>query len=295
MKKTILIAGCGDIALRTATLLQANYRLLGLYRNKTNLNRLRAHGIIPIFADLDHVKHLDNLTGIAQTVLHLAPPPNHGVRDTRTSNLLAALSRAPKRRAPILPQQFIYISTSGVYGNCNGSLIDETYPVNPSSARALRRTNAEEQVRGWGIRNQVKVAILRVPGIYAHDRLPLARLRQGTPNLMQQDDSYINLIHANDLANIICKTLHYAKPGRIYHASDDSKLKMGEYFDLIADRFNLARPPRIFRNQAKDVISPGMLSYLDESRRLKNQRMKKELHVNLYYPHVADGIKVNNL
>jgi nucleoside-diphosphate-sugar epimerase len=290
MKKTILIVGCGDIALRTALLLKPRFRLLGLCRNLTSFDRLRAHGIIPISGDLDYAGQLEKLSGIAQIVLHLAPPKNCGVRDVRTANLLAALTKQSKLRERILPQQFVYISTSGVYGDCNGSLIDETHPVNPSSERALRRISAEKQIREWGVRTHVKVSILRVPGIYANNRLPLARLRKGSPTLVAEDDSYINLIHANDLARIICSTLHYAKPNRIYHACDDSQLRMGEYLDLVADQFSLPRPPRILRHQAKGLISPGMLSYLDESRRLKNTRMKKELHVSLCYPDILSGI-----
>jgi nucleoside-diphosphate-sugar epimerase len=295
MKKTLLIIGCGDIALRTAPLLNTHYRLMGLCRNSTNFDKLRLHGIIPLSGDLDHPKTLNKLAGTAQMVLHLAPPPNHGIRDTRTANLLATLARRPKKQSLILPQRLVYISTSGVYGDCNGALINETRPVNPGTERALRRNDAERQIRNWGKRNHVNVSILRVPGIYAADRLPLKRLHNRTPRLTPEDDSYTNHIHANDLARIIYSALHYAKHGRIYHACDDSHLKMGEYFDLVADHFNLPRPPRIKRNQANGLISPSMLSYMDESRRLTNIRMKHELHIKLYYPTVFEGIRNDSM
>ncbi|GJL72186.1 MAG: NAD-dependent dehydratase [Nitrosomonas sp.] len=295
MKKTLLIIGCGDVARRVAPLLNTRYRILGLCRNPENSSKLRQHGIIPLSGDLDHPKTLNKLAGSAQMVLHLAPPANHGVRDTRTANLLAALTRQfsiryPRAKTLILPQRLVYISTSGVYGNCDGALIDETRLVNPGSERALRRINAERQIRHWGKRNQVNISILRVPGIYAANRLPLKRLRDAAPVLSPEDDSYTNHIHANDLARIICSALRYAKHGRIYHACDDSHLKMGEYFDLVADRFGLSRPPRIKRNQADGLISPAMLSYMDESRRLTNNRMKRELHITLHYPTVFEGI-----
>ena len=293
MKKTLLIIGCGDIALRTAPLLQKQYRLLGLCRNSENFNTLRLHGILPLLGDLDRPNTLIKLTGTAQTVLHLAPPVNHGIRDNRTTNLLAVLTRQLKKKKTILPQRLVYISTSGVYGNCNGALINETQPVNPSSERALRRVNAERQIRNWGKRNQINVSILRVPGIYATDRLPLKQLRDKNPMLAPEDDSYTNHIHANDLARIISSTLRYGKHGRIYHACDDSRLKMGEYFDLIADRFDLPHPSRIKRDQANGVISSNMLSYLNESRRLTNCRMKNELHISLIYPTVFDGVNRN--
>ncbi len=290
MKETLLIIGCGDIALRTAKLLQAHYRILGLLRNSDNAGRLRSHGIIPVYGNLDSPESLEKLTGIAQLILHLAPPPNHGLRDNRTAHLLSALSKQTKNKAPILPQRFVYISTSGVYGDCHDALIDESHPVNPENDRAIRRIDAEKRIRSWGKRNHVPIAILRVPGIYAADRLPLKRLREGHPAILDSEDSYTNHIHADDLARIIVAALHRAKSGRIYHTSDDSHLKMGAYFDLVADHYGLPRPPRITRSQAYEQISPGMLSFMKESRQLKNLRMKKELRVKLLYPTVYEGV-----
>lgn len=290
MKKTLLMVGCGDIALRTAPLLQDKYRVLGLYRNLKSIDRLRSHGIIPIYGDLDFPKTLKKLAGIVQIVLHLAPPPGYGLHDLRTTHLLSALSRPTKTHKRILPQQLIYISTSGVYGDCHGALIDETYPVRPVNERAIRRVDAEKQVRRWGEREHVHVAILRVPGIYAEDRLPLNRLRENHPALIDVEDSFTNHIHADDLARIICAAIKYAKPHRIYHASDNSQLKMGQYFDLVADHFGLPRPPRISRDEAQQQISPAMLSFMNESRLLNNLRIKKELHVKFMYPTVSDGI-----
>jgi nucleoside-diphosphate-sugar epimerase len=128
-----------------------------------------------------------------------------------------------------------------------------------------------------------------VPGIYALDRLPLARLRQkACLTLVPEEDSYINHIHADDLAGIVVAALRHAPPGRIYNVSDDSSLKMGEYFDLIADHFELARPHRITRAQAEGgLISQNLFSFMRESRRLMNKRMKRELHVSLRYPTVS--------
>lgn len=298
MKETLLIVGCGDVALRTAKLLQVHYRILGLLRNLDSAGRLRSHGITPVYGNLDSPKSLEKLAGIAQLILHLAPPPNHGLRDNRTAHLLSAISKRTKNKAPILPQRLVYISTSGVYGDCHGASIDESRPINPQNDRAIRRVDAEKQIRSWGRRNQVPVAILRVPGIYAADRLPLKRLHEGHPAIVDSEDSYTNHIHADDLARIIVAALHRAKAGRIYHTSDDSRLKMGEYFDLVADHFGLPRPPRITRNQAYEQISPGMLSFMKESRQLKNLRMKKELRVKLLYPTVYEGVAAaptNNL
>lgn len=291
MKKTLLIVGCGDIALRTVPLLKDKYRVLGLYRNAKSIDCLRSHGIIPIYGDLDFPKTLKKLTGIAQIVLHLAPPPGYGLQDRRTAHLLSALSGSHKNLYRILPQRLIYISTSGVYGDCHGALIDETYPARPVNERAIRRVDAEKQIRRWGQREHVRVSILRVPGIYAENRLPLNRLREGHPALIDAEDSFTNHIHADDLARIICAAIYHGKPHRVYHTSDDSQLRMGQYFDLVADHFGLPRPPRITRNQAQQQISPAMLSFMNESRILNNLRIKKELHVKFVYPTVGEGIK----
>jgi nucleoside-diphosphate-sugar epimerase len=292
MKQTLLIAGCGDVAFRAAPLLQAHYRLVGLYRRPENLASLRLQGITPVFGDLDIPGSLSKISGLAHAVLHLAPPPSLGRHDTRTANLLAALTRTrrpkTKIKAAMLPQRLVYISTSGVYGDCEGRLVDETHVLNPQTERALRRVDAERQLRSWGLRTGVSVSVLRVPGIYAGNRLPLARLREGIPALLPEEDSFTNHIHADDLARIVLAALRLARPGRVYHACDDSHLKMGEYFDLIADRFGLPRPPRVSRAEAEGQISPGMLSFMRESRRLMNTRLKHELHVNLRYPTVRD-------
>jgi len=292
MKQTLLIAGCGDVALRAAPLLHAHYRLLGMYRRSENRESLRLQGITPVFGDLDIPDSLSKISGLAHAVLHLAPPPNLGRHDARTANLLAALTRTrrpkTKIKAAMLPQRLVYISTSGVYGDCEGRLVDETHVLNPQTERALRRVDAERQLRSWGLRTGVSVSILRVPGIYAGNRLPLARLRDGIPTLLPEQDSFTNHIHADDLARIVVAALRLARPGRVYHACDDSHLKMGEYFDLVADRFGLPRPPRISRAEAEGQISPGMLSFMRESRRLINTRLKHELHVNLRYPTVRD-------
>lgn len=251
MKKTLLIIGCGDIALRTALLLNKHYRVLGLTRRAENFKKLRSYQIIPILGDLDQPASLKRLSGIADTVLHLAPPPNMGLKDTRTRHLLAALSRQYFRAKGRIPHRLLYISTSGIYGDWGGKWVREYSSVNPYNDRAWRRLDAEQQIRKWGRCTGCHVTLLRVPGIYAADRLPVARIKQGTPTLIAEEDSYTNHIHADDLARIIVAALHFGKMGRIYNTCDDSSLKMGDYFDLVADAFKLPHPPRISRAQAK--------------------------------------------
>jgi len=280
--RRLLIIGCGDVALRTIPLLKQGYRVFALVRNAAHFARLRAMGVVPLTGDLDDRNSLARIAGLADEVLHFAPPPNSGVHDKRTRNLLCTLSQGK------LPKRLVYISTSGVYGDCGGAWVSETHPLKAISPRSQRRVDAERQIRGWAIRNQVKAAILRVPGIYAADRLPLSRLQQGTPGIVASEDSYTNHIHADDLARISIAALQRGQACRVYHASDDSHLRMGEYFDSVADAFGLPRVPRISRAEAQRVLPESLLSFMNESRRLTNQRIKRELKVRLTYPTVAD-------
>ena len=285
--RRLLIVGSGDVALRAIPLLKTGYRVFALLRDPAKRAAIRELGAIPLLGDLDDRASLARLSGLADAVLHFAPPPNGGVRDTRTRNLLSALSRG-RGRTRSLPLRLVYISTSGVYGDCGGAWVSETHPLHSASARSQRRAEAEMQIRVWARRNRVNASILRVPGIYAADRLPLARLQQGTPGIIDSEDSYTNHIHADDLAHISAAALLHGKPCRVYHASDDSQLKMGEYFDQVADAFGMPHVPRVSRAEAQQVLSPVLLSFMNESRRLTNRRMKKELGVKLIYPTVAD-------
>lgn len=270
--------------MRIIPLLTRRYRVFALVRNVARCEGLRALGAIPLPGDLDHRASLARVAGLGDIVLHFAPPPSTGTQETRTSNLLGTLSRG------VLPDRMVYISTSGVYGDCLGAWVSETRPVNSQTTRAHRRSDAEKQIRCWAKRNRVKACILRVPGIYAADRLPLKRLQQGTPCIVDSEDSYTNHIHADDLVRIIVATLRNGSACRVYHASDDSQMKMGKYFDRVADTFGLQHVPRISRGEAQRVLPESLVSFMNESRRLTNQRMKNELDVELRYPTVDDWL-----
>ena len=292
--KRLLIIGCGDVGMRLIPLVRARYRVFALTRDPAQCAALRALGATPVLGDLDKPQTLSAIAGIAHDVVHLAPPPARGLADTRTAHVIAALGKSYRRHSGnrgTLPQHFVYISTSGVYGDCGGEVAPETRPLHPQTARARRRVDAERRLRAWGARSGVPVSILRVPGIYAADRLPLARLERGTPALRDEDDSYVNHVHADDLARLVIAALHHASPGRAYNAVDDVPQKMGAYFDLVADRHGLNRPPRIARSEAARVIPANLLSFMSESRRLTNQRIKRELRFTLRYPSVHSGIE----
>ena len=286
-RPVLLIVGCGDVGLRVARLLRGRWRLLGITTSAERKAELRAAGIVPLVADLDAPATLQRAAGLADAVLHLAPPPLQGRSDPRTASLLAALARRGSVR------RIVYGSTTGVYGDCGGERFDETRPVTPATDRAWRRVDAEQRLRLHGRRTGMPVTILRIPGIYAGDRPgghPRERLARGTPVLAREDDVYTNHIHADDLARACVAALHRGLPQRIVHASDDTELAMGDYFDRAADLCGLPRPPRITRAQAKEQLSPMLLSFMSESRRLSNERMKRELRLVLRYPTVDSGL-----
>ena len=273
------------MALRLVPQLTKKFRVYALVRSLAGAAKLRALDVVPIIGDLDQRASLQRIGGIADMVLHFAPPPNSGAIDSRTKNLIAALNSRGS-----VPRRLVYISTSGVYGDCGGAWVDETRPVKPASPRGIRRVDAEKRLRDWAITSNVRLSILRAPGIYGDGRLPEARLRAGTPVLAAADDVYTNHIHADDLAHIALNALYRARNNRVYNASDHSEMKMADYFDLVADLLKLERPPRVNRADAQAQLPKELLSFMGESRRLQNLRLIKELKMKLVYPTVRDGI-----
>ena len=262
----LLVVGYGDIARRALPILERRFRLTRLSRRDG--------------ADLDVPATLG--VHAADALLHCVPPPATGERDLRTANLLAALSASPRR--------VVYISTSGVYGDCDGALVDETRPVNPQAPRARRRLDAEQQLERWCAARGSTLVILRAPGIYAAERLPLERLRARLPVLRAEDDVYTSHIHADDLARSVARALDEDAPAGIYNAADDTQLHMGDWLDLVADHAGLPRPPRAPRREIERLVPAPMLSFMQESRRLDNRRLKVQLGVTLRYPTVHAGL-----
>ncbi len=305
MKKAqkILIVGFGDIGRRVAGILGVSqrYQVTALVRKNNVALRdptaAKSPRLTMVRGDLRNMRALEKLPRTADTLLHFAPPPGTGIRDRHTRNLLAVLEKRrillpQTRRATMLPRRIVYISTTGVYGNCHGEVIDETRPVRPESARARRRVSAERQLFKWGRSHGVAITVLRAPGIYAAGRLPLERLKRRTPVLTKEDDVFTNHIHADDLARAAFQamTQQRPKPFRIFNVVDDSQLRMGDYFDLVADTFDLSRPPRVGRTEAEGVISPMLLSFMSESRRIGNARLKRELKFQLRYPTLESAL-----
>ena len=312
-RRTLLLVGCGDVGGRIGRLLARHardrLRVVGTARSDEQIARLRGLGIVPLRVDLDDARTLPRLAAFSDWMVDLAPPPDAGPADPRSVRLIAALSRRYPRPARVgraatsgrpaspstaPPRRWVYVSTTGVYGDCAGAEFDETRPVAPRNERAVRRVEAERRFREATRRAAarasplapVRAAILRVPGIYGHDRLPLERLRRRLPALATDEDVFTNHIHADDLARLCWAAVFRGLPGRVVHAVDDSDLKMGDYFDLVARAFDLPQPPRVSRAELAATVSPVMLSFMSESRRLRNRRLKRELRVRLRWPTV---------
>ncbi len=293
-RERVLIIGCGDVGLRAARALGGGrrVRLLALSSTPERQAALRAQGITPLSGDLDDARSLRRLAGLGTRVLHLAPPPSGELADWRLDPRTRALVRALAQRS--LPAALVYGSTSGVYGDRQGHWVSEATPAQPLTPRAWRRVDAEAAVHWLGRATGVRTTALRIPGIYASDReggTPRERLLRGTPVLRAEDDVHTNHIHADDLARACVLALWRGRPQRNVNVSDDTELKMGDYFDLAADLYGLPRPPRVARDAAGDQLPLVLLSFMSESRRLHNQRMKTELGLRLRYPTVAEGLR----
>lgn len=284
----VLIVGCGDVGVRAAGLLKNASRVYALTSSESRVAHLQQQGIAALRGNLDEPASLRRLAGVASHIIHMAPPPLQGRSDPRTRALVQALLLRSS------PQAVVYGSTSGVYGDCAGALINETQVLNPQTDRAHRRVDAEAWLNAWGSRGFPRINVLRIPGIYALDReggTPRERLQRGTPVLQAADDVYTNHIHADDLARATVLALWRGKTLRPLHVSDDSDVLMGDYMNWAADLWQLPRPPRISREQAQTALPAMALSFMSESRRMQNQRLKTELRMKLRYPTVREGLQ----
>lgn len=289
IKQGLLIIGAGDIAFRALPWLKDRFRVFALCRSAPQAAHWRSHGAIPVLGDLDQRKTLSRLRGLASYVVYTAPPNPHTPGDPRLKRCLAVLNEAG-----IIPCRVVYISTTGVYGNKDGAEVSETSPVRPDSARAQRRVAAEQLLRAWTRRQLCwgsrRSLVLRAPGIYAADRLPLERIQAKTPALLAEEDSFSHHIHAEDLAHALCLALFRGGSSRIFNVVDDSRLKMGDWFDAVARRFGLPPVPRLPRSEAEKTLSPALWSFVRESRQIQNLRLKEELMPRLRFPTVEAGL-----
>ena len=285
-QKTVLIVGCGAIGRRVAALLPASqFDVTGVVRSNESAERLAKAGVRAICIDLDRPKPGIDLGGCQyEDIFYFVPPPPSGQQDLRMRAFLDTL------QGEMSVRRIVYISTSAVYGDCQGAWITETQPLKPATPRGHRRQDAEQQLLAWCKAQATQWIILRVPGIYGPGKFPLERLRKGTPVLCEEDSPYTNRIHADDLATICVAAIYSSIFNAVYNVSDGQPGNMTDYFFQVADAAGLPRPPVVNREEAQTVLSPGMLSFLQDSRRMDNRKLLRDLGIVLQYPNLAAGL-----
>lgn len=279
----IYILGCGDLGRRVALHYgELGQSVRGVVRSCSSAEQLRAIGVDALVSDLDRPPLPDLSLGFS--LFYFVPPPPSGSVDTRIGNLINTFTEEGA------PRRLVYLSTTGVYGDCDGEWVDEQRQPRPVAQRALRRWDAEQSLRQWSRKSGCQLVVLRVAGFYGPGRLPLQRLREGLPLVCEDEAPFSNRIHIEDLVSVCVAAMTQGRSGEVYNVSDGHPTTMTDYFDRIADLAGLRRPPKISLEQAKGQLSPGMLSYLQESRRLRNQKMLDELGIELKFPDLASGL-----
>lgn len=284
MKQPVIV-GCGYVGTRIARhYLEQGIVPIALTRSAEGVARLAQAGIEALRLDLAS-DPLGDVPWADAQVFHCAPPPGEGETDPCTRRLIAAFSEHGH------PRRLVYLGTTGVYGDCGGNWIDETHAERPVAARSLRRWDAEQALRAWSENAGADLVILRVAGIYGPERLPLARIRAGAPMVRVEEAPFTNRIHVEDLVQVCLAAMERGVAGAVYNVSDGHPSTMTEYFLDVAAAAGLPAPPLLSLEQASSRLSEGMLSYLSESRRLRNDRMLNQLSVTLRYPSLSDGLR----
>lgn len=283
----ILIAGCGYVGQRLAARLRDRFEITALVRSNDKAAALERQGLKTVVIDLDRPRLGSSIPERLnqEAIVYLAPPPGAGESDLRLDRFL--------HLAFVPPKSFVYMSTTGVYGDTEGARVDESTPVMPLTERARRRVSAEEMTRVWCHERRVRRVVLRVPGIYGPGRLPLDRLKKSEPVVHPDDAGISNRIHVDDLVAACEAAIENKEARGVYNVTDGNSISSTAYFDLVAKLSGLPSPPRVSMEEAQLTFSPERLSFLNESRRVANDRMLKHLGVTLRYPDLEAGIRAS--
>lgn len=279
------LIGCGYVGGRLASALaEAGHQVAALQRRERGDQTLEAAGVQFLTGDLDRPGQLPELPTGGSRLYYLAPPANEGVSDMRLAGVLASLPQWG------LPARVIYVSTTAVYGDCAGEWVDETRPVKPGSARARRRVDAEQRLQAFSDRYGVPATILRVAGIYGPERLPLQRLAQRAPVVLEAEAPFSNRIHVDDLVRVLLTAGESDQPTGIFNVADGHPTTMTDYFQRVARQAGLPEPPQLPWAEAQEHLSPTMRSFIQESRRVDITKLTRDLGVVLRYPELEEGI-----
>ena len=289
----ITIIGCGFIGKKLIQRLLQNSainpnQITAIVKSKESQSVLNDSEIQSLTLDLDNMSSElpEALKNKPDILYYFAPPPPKGDYDTRAKQFLQSLTTNTDAQ----PQKIVLISTTGVYGNCHGQWIDESTPLNPQVARAKRRVDAEQQFQTYCQDHSIPMVILRVSGIYGAGKLPLKRIKARTPIVREEDSPFSNRIHADDLTEICYHAGLDDSIEGIFNCADGHPTTMYDYFMRVAHSLQLPEPPAISLEQARTKLSQGMLSYMDESRRIDNKKLLDAFPMTLKYPDLESGL-----
>ncbi|MEF8792492.1 NAD-dependent epimerase/dehydratase family protein [Thiohalorhabdus sp.] len=271
-RPVVAIAGCGYVGMRLAHWLAAGgYAVLAGSRDPGALRHRLPRNALAFRLDLDSGAGVAALAA-ADRVVAAYPPPRGGTNDPRSARLVAAMADRGK------PQQAVYLSTTGVYGDRGGKAVSEIDAPAPRSERAQRRLDAEARWRRLGREGRFRVSVLRVAGIYGPGRLPAEAVKAGTaPRVAWPETRYTNTIHVDDLVALIGRVLDNGRPNRVYHGCDGQQRRQGALIEAVARALGTSLPPPLDPAAAERELSPMRLSFLAESRCCCNQRARREL------------------
>jgi nucleoside-diphosphate-sugar epimerase len=282
----VSIVGCGYTGSRLATRwLQQTPRVQGFATRDVSLRQIESMGGLATSLNLDQpMERSIDLDG--RLVYYSVPPAPSGARDPRLERLLEHTTGAPQR--------VVYLSTTGVYGDCHGLHVDEETFPHPQTERAVRRLAAEDTLRTWADARHVSWTILRVPGIYGPGRMPLERLRRREPAIEPEEATPGNRIHVDDLVSVsVAAGIAPQAHRRVYNVTDGSDDSLTDFLQRVARIAELPPPPLISRSDARRTFSATSWSFLGESRRVGNARMLTELGITLQYDDLDAGIRAS--
>lgn len=280
------IIGCGDIGLKVAEeLLKQDCSVQATVHFQEGAGTLESLGIMPLVANFDYQDEIPDLPLHGRKIFYTMPPQGGGSSDYRMLNFCRRLS------AENCPERVVYISTSGVYGDCGGELVTEERPLNPQTTRAKRRVSAETQLREQAEKLGFALIILRVTGIYGPGRLPISQLTKGHEVLKPEDAPLTNRIHSQDLARVCLAAMEKGEHGDIFNVSDGHPSSMSHYFMSVAELYNLPQPRQLGLAEAEKTMNPLTLSFLKESRNMSNRKMLDKLDIELLYPTLEKGLR----
>jgi nucleoside-diphosphate-sugar epimerase len=284
------IIGCGDIGFRVAKeLIKQGYQVQATIHFEEGTVVPQSAGIRTIVANFDYQEDVPDFILHGQNVFYFMPPQGGGSSDYRMLNFCRKLS------TDNCPSRLVYISTSGVYGDCGEELVTEETPVNPQTTRAKRRVSAENQLREQAEKLGFELIILRVTGIYGPGRLPISQLKKGHEVLRPEDAPRTNRFHSVDQVRICLAAMEMGEPGDIFNVCDGEESSMSHYFQSVAKLYDLPQPKQLSWAEAERVMNPLTFSFLKETRRMSNRKMLEKLEIELLYPTLEAGLPASRM